>query len=130
MGQRTAHYFQGARMIDRPITLAAARFIVSGKRRNAFEQRRFPGAVFTDDDRDRTVEVEREAVVQKRQAKRIGRRIWHTGSIEPHTLEVRRRQSDRAALHGADTSGEIISIATGAKTHGWERFTGQLGIFA
>lgn len=48
LGQRTAHRFQGG-MIDRPITLAAARFIVSGKCRNSFEQRRFPGAVFTDE---------------------------------------------------------------------------------
>jgi hypothetical protein len=117
-------------MIDRPITLAAARFIVSGKCRNPFEQGRLPGAVFADDDRDRMVEIELKSLAQKRQAKRIGRRIRHPGLIEPDALEVRRRHFDRAALHGADSSGEIISNATIAETHGWECFTGQLGIFA
>src|SRR6202035_203476 len=117
-------------MIDRPITLAAARFIVSGKCCNPFEQRRLPGAVFADDDRDRAVEIKLETIVQKRQAIRIGRSIRHRGLIEPHPFEVRCRQSDRATLHGADSSGEIISNATSAKTHGWESFTGQYGIFA
>src|SRR5580693_58846 len=113
-------------MIDRPITLAATSLVISGERSDAFEQGRLSGAVFADDDSDRVVEIELKSLAQERQAKRIGRRVRYAGLIDPNTLEVRRRQSDRAALHGADSSGEIISIATSAQTHGWESFTTKL----
>jgi hypothetical protein len=54
----------------------------------------FSRAVFSDDNRDRTIEIEREIVLQKRPAKRIGTRISHAAGIEPYALEVRRRQID------------------------------------
>src|ERR1700722_11299566 len=105
-------------MIDRPITLAATSLLISGEHGDAFEQSRLSGAVFADDDADRVVEIELKSLTQERQAKRIGRRVRYAGLIDPNALEVRRRQSDRATLHDADSSGEIISIATSGKTHG------------
>ena len=62
-------------MIERPITLAAACFIVAGKDGNALEQGRFSGAVLTDDNGDGVVEIDFESGPQKRQAERILLRI-------------------------------------------------------
>jgi hypothetical protein len=54
-------------MIDRPITLAAARLVVTGQRSDTFQQSRFAAAVFANDDGDGVVEGEIEA------ARKIGR---------------------------------------------------------
>ena len=44
-------------MIDRPITLAAAGFVIAGEHGNPFQESRFAGPVFTNDDGDGTVEA-------------------------------------------------------------------------
>ena len=53
-----ARLLDRAGMIDRHIALAAAGLVVAGERRDAFEQRRFAGAVLADDDGDGAVETE------------------------------------------------------------------------
>ncbi len=53
-------------MIDGPITLAAAGFVVTGEDGNSFQQSRFTGTVLADDDGDRPVEAQLEFVVQER----------------------------------------------------------------
>ena len=62
----------GVGMIDRHIALAAAGFVVAGEHGDAFEQGRFAGAVFADDDGDGAVEVQHRNHPQERQAERIG----------------------------------------------------------
>src|SRR5450631_293105 len=54
-------------MIDGPITLAAAGFIISGEHGDPFQQRRLAGAVFTDDDGDGTIETQLKIILQERQ---------------------------------------------------------------
>jgi hypothetical protein len=54
-------------MVDRHIALAAAGFIIAGKCRDPFEQRRLPRPVLTDDDRDGTLEVQLEITGEGRQ---------------------------------------------------------------
>ena len=79
-------------MIDRHVALAAAGFVVSGEHGNPFQQRRFAGTVFADDDRDRPVETQFEIIAQQREAKRIGFAIGNPRWFEPNALQVRRRQ--------------------------------------
>src|SRR5262245_60353047 len=57
-GEPATHGLDRARVIDRPVTLAAAGLVLADERGDAFEQRRFPAAVLADDDRDRFVEIE------------------------------------------------------------------------
>ena len=51
-------------MIDRPVSLAAAGFVIAGEHRDPFEQGGFAGAIFTDDDGDRPVETQFEIIAQ------------------------------------------------------------------
>ncbi|MHC2279856.1 hypothetical protein ACVME8_006499 [Bradyrhizobium diazoefficiens] len=44
-------------MIDRHVALAATGIVVAGKRRDTLEDRRLPGAILSDDDRDGGVEL-------------------------------------------------------------------------
>ncbi len=83
-------------MIDRPIALAAAGFVISGEHGDAFQQRGFAGAVLTDDDRDRPIKAQFEIIVQKGQAKRIGRAVGDARRLEPNAPEIRRRHIDRS----------------------------------
>ena len=99
LGERAAHYLDGIRVIDGPIALTAAGFVISGQHRNPFEQRRFPRPVFSNDDGNRPVEIEFESVMEERQTKRIGRGIVDARLIKPYSLEIWRWQSARAALH-------------------------------
>ncbi len=85
-------------MIDRPITLAAARPIEAGKFRNTLEQRRFARAVLADDDGNRLLEIKIEAIAQERQAEGIGLRLLDLLEVEPHALQVGRRQIDGATV--------------------------------
>jgi hypothetical protein len=62
-------------VIDRPVTLAAASFVIAGEHGDPFQKRGFAGAVFAGDDRDRPVEVQFEFVPQERQAEWIGRAV-------------------------------------------------------
>ena len=62
-------------MIHRPIALAAAGFVIAGEHGDPFEQGRFAGAVFADDDGDGAIELSSKLALQERQAKRIGRGI-------------------------------------------------------
>lgn len=55
--QPAAHHLTGARMIDRPITFAAACLVETRKSRNSFQEGRLPGPVFAHDDRDCFVEL-------------------------------------------------------------------------
>jgi hypothetical protein len=83
-------------VIDRPITFAAAGFVIAGEHGDAFEQGGFAGPVLTDDDRDRTIEAQLKIVMQQRQAERISLAISDLRRFEPDPLEIRRRQIDRA----------------------------------
>src|SRR5216684_4379136 len=83
-------------MIDGPMALAAAGFVISGEHGYSFQQRRLAGAVFTDDDRDRPVETQFEVIVQERQAERIGRAVLDARWIEPDAPEIRRGHIDRS----------------------------------
>ena len=83
-------------MIDRPIALAAAGFVIAGQHRDSLQQGGFAGAVFTDNDGDGSIETQVEIVVQERQAERIGGAIGDPRGIEPDPPEVRRGQIDRA----------------------------------
>ncbi len=90
-------------MIDRPIALAAAGFVVAGEHRDALQQRRFPGAVFADDDGDGAIQVQLEIIAQKRQAERIGLAVGDPRRIEPQPLQIRRRHVDGAISSGTHT---------------------------
>jgi hypothetical protein len=83
-------------MIDRHVAFAAAGLVVAGEHRNPLQQRRFAGAVLADDDGDGVLEIELEVALQERQAERIGGGISDARSVEPDSLEIRRRQVDRA----------------------------------
>jgi hypothetical protein len=83
-------------VIDRPVALAAAGFVIAREHRDAFEQRRFASTVLTDDDGDRPVETQLEVVAQERQAERIGHTVGDSRRIEPEPPEIRRRQIDRS----------------------------------
>src|SRR5262249_50074807 len=58
----SAHLLHRIGMIDRHVALATTGFVVAGKHRDAFEQRRFADAVLAHDDGDRLVETEFEVV--------------------------------------------------------------------
>src|SRR5207237_496228 len=90
-----AHLLARFRMIDRHVTLASARIVVAAKRGDALEYGRLPGAVLSNDDRDRGVEGELEIIREDRQAKRISRAIMNLRRLEPDPLQIRRRQVDR-----------------------------------
>ena len=83
-------------MVDRHVSLAAAGFVIASQHGDAFQQRRFAGAVLADDDGDGAIEAQFEIVAQQRQAERIGLAIRDLRRFEPDPLEVRRRQIDRA----------------------------------
>jgi hypothetical protein len=70
-------------VVDRPITPAPAGLVIAGQHGNSFQQRRFAGAVFADDDGDRTVESQLEVVTQERKAERIGLAVLDARWIEP-----------------------------------------------
>ena len=83
-------------MVDRHVSLAAAGFVIASQHGDAFQQRRFAGAVLADDDGDRPVETQFEFIAQERQAERIGLAVGDARRLEPDALEVRRGQVDGA----------------------------------
>jgi len=83
-------------MIDRPITLAAAGFVISGQHRDPLQQRRLSGPVFAGNDGDRAIKAELKVVMEKRQAKWIGLAVGDARRIEPDPLQIRRRHVDGA----------------------------------
>jgi hypothetical protein len=83
-------------MIDRPVSLAAAGFVIAGEHGDPFQQRGFAGAVFADDDRDRAVETEFEIVPQQGKAERIGLAVLNARWLEPDPPQIRRRHLDDA----------------------------------
>src|SRR5262245_38668967 len=87
-------------MIDRVIALAAARLIIAGQHRDAFEQGRFAGAVFSHDDGDWLVEVDFEFIAKEWQAIWISLAILDARWIEPQPPQIWRRQIDRAIFSG------------------------------
>jgi hypothetical protein len=78
-------------MIDRHIPFAAARFVIARERGDAFQQRRFAGAVLAHDDGDGAVEPELEVLCQERQAERVGLGFLDQRAIEPDPTQIRRR---------------------------------------
>jgi hypothetical protein len=88
-------------VIDRHITLPATGIVVAGERRDPLEDRRLPGAILSDDDRDGGVEVELEIIRKDGQAKRISLAIVDLRRIEPDPFQVRRRQVDRSTASSA-----------------------------
>jgi hypothetical protein len=83
-------------MIDRHVAFAATSLVISRQHRNAFQQGRFAGAVFTGNDGDGPIEDKLEIVLQKRQAERIGLAIGNARWIEPDPFQVRRGHIDGA----------------------------------
>jgi hypothetical protein len=83
-------------MIDRPIALAAAGFVISREHGYAFKQGGFAGAVFTGNDGDRPVETQFEIIVQEREAERIGLAVGDARRLEPDPPQVRRRHPNVA----------------------------------
>jgi hypothetical protein len=53
-------------MIDRPVTLAAAGLVISRQHGDPFQESRFAGAVFTDDDGDGPVETQLKIILQEK----------------------------------------------------------------
>jgi hypothetical protein len=83
-------------MIDRPITFAAAGFVISREHGYSFEERGFAAAVFTDDDGDRPVETQFEIIVQERKAERVRLAVVNPRRLKPDPPQIRRRQPDVA----------------------------------
>src|SRR5262245_8344279 len=107
-------------MIDRPVVLAAAGVIVACERSDAFEQRRFAGTVLADNDGDRPVETDFEVVAKERQAIRIGLAILDPRWIQPHPLQIRRGQINRAIFSGhssGPSSGQLQLEAAHTQLH-------------
>jgi len=75
-------------MIDRPIALAAAGFVIAGEHGDAFQESRFTRPVLADDDGDGTIEILRDDRVvatlhpQKRQYSG-GEQIQTKSAIDP-----------------------------------------------
>ena len=78
------------------VILAAAGFVEARHDGKTLQQRRFSGAVLTDDDGDGAIEREREIVLQKRQAERIGFAIRNERWLDPYPPEIRCWQIDVA----------------------------------
>src|SRR5437868_1532618 len=91
-------------MIDRPVALAAAGFVISGEHGYPFKERRLTGAVFADDDGDGLIETQLEVIVQEGKTERIGRAVVNARWIEPDAPQVRRRHPDGAVSPGAHAS--------------------------
>jgi len=83
-------------MIDRPIALAAAGFVIAGEHGDPLEQSGFAGAVFTDDDGDGPIEAQLEFVQQEWQTKRIGRAVVNPRRLKPDPPQIRRRHANVA----------------------------------
>jgi hypothetical protein len=88
-------------MVDRHVSLAAAGFVIASQHGDAFQQRRFAGAVLADDDGDGAIEAQFEIVAQQRQAERIGLAVGDARRLEPDALEIRCRQIDRPFAAGS-----------------------------
>src|ERR1700681_1164576 len=88
-------------MIDGPVALATAGFVIFGEHRDAFKQSGFAGGVFTDDDGDRPVETQFEIIAQERKTKRIRLAVVDARWIEPDPPQVRRRHPNVALSSGA-----------------------------
>ena len=95
--QLTARDLARGGMVDRPVALAAAGLVISGKHCDTLQQRRFAHAVFADDNGDGAVELQFKLIQQERQAERISRRVLHLRGFEPDPPQIRRRQVDGAA---------------------------------
>src|ERR1700730_16456322 len=91
-----AHHLDRIGMIDRPVALAAAGFVISGEYGDPFQQSGFAGPVFTDDDRDRPVEIQFEGSPQKSKAERLSRGGGDARRLEPDAPQIRRRHIDRS----------------------------------
>ena len=83
-------------MIDRPIALAAAGFVIPRQHRDPLKQGGFAGAVFAGNDGDGTIEAQLKVVLEKRQAKWIGLAVGDARRIEPDPCQIRRRHVDGA----------------------------------
>src|SRR5229473_6154836 len=94
-------------MIDRPITLAAAGFVIAGEHGNPFQESGFAGPVLTDDDGDGPIETQLKIILQERKAERIDRAVGDARWIEPDAPEIRRRQIDRSisSCHAPGSNG-------------------------
>lgn len=104
-GKRAAHGLDRLGMIDRAIALAAAGLVIAGEHGDAFEQRRFSGAVLADDDGDRPVEGELEFLAQEGQAPGIGVGVRHGVAVEPDAPEIRRGQVGLGSSHRGSRAG-------------------------
>ncbi|MET4721486.1 hypothetical protein ABIF63_005592 [Bradyrhizobium japonicum] len=88
-------------MVDGHVALASTGIVVAGERCDTLEDRRLPGAILSDDDRDGGVEVELEIIRKDGQAKRISFAIANLRRVELDPLQIRRRQVDRAIASSA-----------------------------
>jgi hypothetical protein len=83
-------------------SLLRTRFVEPGEYRDAFQQRRFTGTVFTNDNRDGLFEIQAEAVFEQGQAKRISFRFAHQTLVQHDALEIRSRKINGALLSAHD----------------------------
>src|SRR5713226_708566 len=97
-------------MIDRPITLAAAGFVIAGEHGDPFQKSGFAGPVLTDDDGDRPVETQLKIILQERKTERIGRAVGDARWIEPDPLEVRRGQTNVPFVAHAPAPPGVIDL--------------------
>jgi hypothetical protein len=74
--------------------------MMTRQRRGGLDQRRFARAIFTDDDRDRSGEVEREVVCQPGQIKGIGPPVADPVRQQGNAPKVRCDKSDRSLASG------------------------------
>src|SRR5712671_3399061 len=101
-------------MIDRPIALAAAGFVISGEHGDAFQKSGFAGPVFPGDDSDRPIEIQFEVILQKGKTERIGRPVGDARRIEPDPLEVRRGQTNVPFVVHAPAPPALLTCETPA----------------
>ncbi|TWB55490.1 hypothetical protein FBZ94_1076 [Bradyrhizobium sacchari] len=99
-GKLAAHLLPRFGVVDRHVALPAPGVVVTGERCNALEDRRLPGAILPDDDRDGGLEVELEIIRKDRQAERISLAVADLRWIEPNPFQVR-RQVDRSTASSA-----------------------------
>lgn len=112
-GELATHLLPRFGVIDRHVTLPATGVVVAGERCDPFEDRRLPGAILSDDDRDGGVEVEIEIIRKDGQAKRISLAIANLRRVEPNPFQVRRRQVDRSAASSTHVRFPIHSVQSG-----------------
>ena len=80
--------FDGAGMINGPIATTATGIVKSGERRDALDYRRFTCAVFANQDRYRSLELDFKTVLEQRNAKRIRGGVFYALLVQPYAAQI------------------------------------------